>query len=120
MWSPRWSPNGRFIAGLSVPDRKIVLYYFQTRKQSELSNVSSGWPGWSQDGESLFYRTWGDDPSWWRVRMRDRKTERIVALKSIPGAQAADRWFAPAPNNSLMTSRRVATNDIYALDLEAP
>jgi hypothetical protein len=34
----------------------------------------SGWPAWSRDGESLFYRTNGDDASWWRVRIGDRKT----------------------------------------------
>jgi serine/threonine protein kinase/Tol biopolymer transport system component len=115
MWSPRWSPNGRFIAGLS-PVEKIVLYDFQTHKQSELSSVKSLYPGWSVDGESLFYETEGDDASWWRVRMGDRKTERVTRLKNM---QVTD-WFAPAPNNSLITARSVGTNEIYALDWELP
>jgi hypothetical protein len=116
MWSPRWSPNGRFIAGLSATGWKIVLYDVQTHKQSELSSVNSGYPGWSQDGESLFYRTDGDDESWWRVRLRDRKTERIARLKDM----RVDGWFAPAPNNSLITARHVGTNEIYALDWDLP
>jgi Tol biopolymer transport system component len=116
MWSPRWSPNGRFIAGLSASGWKIVLYDLQTHKQSELSSVESGYPSWSPDGESLFYETIGDDAAWWRVRLRDRKTERFAALKGIH----VDMWFAPAPNNSLITSRRVVPGEIYALDWEAP
>src|ERR1039457_5711427 len=55
------SPDGHFIAGLSTSRLKIVLLDSQTQKQCELSNVWSGYPAWSPDGESLFYRTLGDD-----------------------------------------------------------
>jgi Tol biopolymer transport system component len=108
MWSPRWSPNGRFIAGLSASGWKLMLYDVQTRKQSELSSVSSGYPGWSRDGEYVFYETNGDEASWWRVRLRDRKTERIARLKDM----RLDGWFAPAPDDSLITARDVGTNEI--------
>jgi Tol biopolymer transport system component len=116
MWSPRWSPNGRFLAGLSTSGFKLVLYDFQTQKQSELSSVRSGCPGWSRDGESLFYEVIGDDAAWWRVRMGDRKTERVAPLKNM----RVTLWFAPAPNNSLITAHSVSTDEIYALDWEAP
>ncbi|MGO4880472.1 MAG: TolB family protein [Bryobacteraceae bacterium] len=85
IWSPRWSPDGRLMAGLSVANGKIVLYDFRTRKQSEVSRPLCGYPFWSRDGESLFYVTFGDDLSWWRLRRRDRKTERIM---SVPEEQA--------------------------------
>ena len=116
MWSPRWSPDGRFIAGLSTSGWKIVLYDFQTQRQSEIFSGRSGYPAWSRDGESLFYRSFGDDASWWRVRLRDRKAERVAALKNM---EVTD-WFAPASNNSLITARSVGTDEIYALDWEAP
>ena len=116
MRSPHWSPDGRFNAGVSTSAPKIVLYDFQTRRQSELSRVVSGYPGWSADGESLFYRTFGNDPSWWKVRLRDRKAERVAIPKNL---RVAD-WFAPAPNNSLITARSIGTDEIYALDWEAP
>jgi len=115
MWSPRWSPDGRFIAGLSASGG-IVLYDSETHKQSELSSMMSGYLGWSGDGESLFYATIGDDASWWRVRMRDRKTERVAVLRNM----RVTLWFAPAPNNSLITARSVGTDEIYALDWDAP
>jgi Tol biopolymer transport system component len=116
MWFPRWSPDGRFIAGLSRSGPRTVLYDFQIRKQSELSSVMSGWPGWSPEGDFLFYRTFGNDASWWRVRIRDRKTERIPIPKNI---RVTD-WFAPAFNNSLITAHRVGTDEIYALDWDSP
>jgi hypothetical protein len=48
--------------------------------------------------------------------MRDRKTERIARLKNM----GVHTWFAPAPNNSLITARSVSTDEVYALDWEAP
>ena len=60
--------------------------------------------------------TYGDDSSWWRVRKRDRKTGRVARFKEM----RVDGWFAPAPNNSLITARNVGTDEIYALDWEAP
>jgi dipeptidyl aminopeptidase/acylaminoacyl peptidase len=114
MWSPRWSPNGRFIAGLAEPGSKVVLYDILTHKQSELSSVGSGYPGWSLDGEYLFYMASGDDSSWWRVRLRDRKTERVAATKKM----GVVTWFAPALNNSLITARP-SSGEIYALDWKA-
>ncbi len=93
-----------------------MLYDFRTRKQSELTSVPSGYVSWSRDGEYLFYGTIGDDASWWRVRMHDRKTERIASLNGL----RLTYWFAVAPNNSLITARNAGTDEIYALDWEAP
>jgi Tol biopolymer transport system component len=116
MWAPRWSPDGRFIAGLSSADKRVVLYDPETQTQSELSSVMGRYPGWSRDSESLFYRSFGEDASWWRVRLHDRKTERVASLKNMQ----VTLWFAPAPDNSLITAREVGTDEIYALDWEAP
>jgi hypothetical protein len=93
-----------------------MLYDLQTQKQSQLSGVESGYPAWSPDGESIFSRTVGDDASWWRVRLRDRKTERVARLKDM----RVGGWFAPAPNNSFITARQVGTDEIYALDWDLP
>ena len=128
MWSPRWSPDGRFIAGLSGSSpgtqaqpfnnpNKLMLYDLQTRKQTQLSNLPSAYPSWSRDGEFLFFESQSDQ---WvcRVRMRDRKVERITDLSKV--RVAGFGWFAAAPNNSFITARDAGTAEIYALDWEAP
>jgi eukaryotic-like serine/threonine-protein kinase len=113
MWSPRWSPDGRFIAGLSrYPVNKLMLYDLGTRKQTQLSDLQSEWPTWSRDGASLFFVA--DSGGVWRVWMRDRKVESVPTLAHFWG------WFGAAPDNSLITSHEVGTDEIYALDWEAP
>jgi hypothetical protein len=105
------------MAGISTLGWKIIVYDFLTRKQSELSTVLSGFPAWSPDGHYLFFQTWRDDASLWRVRIYDLKADRITTLKD---KRLTAGWFAPAPNNSLITSRSTGTDEIYALDWEAP
>ena len=115
MWSPRWSPNGRLIAGISGASNRLELYDVRAHKQTQLFGSRSGYPCWSLDGAFLFFKS-GD---WlWRVRMSDRKVERVTNLDGI--RVAGFGWFAVAPNNSFITARDAGTEEIYALDWEAP
>jgi Tol biopolymer transport system component len=118
MWSPRWSPDGRFIAGLSGSGaNELMLYDLRTRKQSRLSKVSSGCPTWSRDGDFLLFIE--DESDWvWRIRVRDGKMERVADRGNI--RVAGWGWFAATPDNSLITARDAGTDEIYALDWELP
>jgi serine/threonine protein kinase/Tol biopolymer transport system component len=119
MWSPRWSPDGHFLAGLAPGGTKLVLYDLRTHKQSELVSQQSAYPSWSRDGESLFFcRCLFDDSGWWRVRIRDRKLERVATLKDF--TPAGYGWFAIAPSDSLITAHNTVMDEIYALDWELP
>jgi len=53
-----------------------------------------------------------------RMRMSDRKVERVTSLRDIPVAGWG--WFAAAPNNSFITAVDVGTEEIFALDWKAP
>lgn len=115
MWSPRWSPRGDFIAGLSFDDKGVILYDLRTHRQSgPLSR--GGTPNWSPNGEFLFFVR---DGSYWRLRVRDLKMELAGRLKDITLADWG-WWFTLAPNDSIVVARHVGAGDIYALDLELP
>jgi len=92
-----------------------MLYDFATRKQTQLFNQVSGCPSWSPDGESLYFSS---DLWIWRVRMRDRRVERVTNLSDI--RLAGWGWFALAPHNSFITARDAGSDEIYALYWEAP
>jgi Tol biopolymer transport system component len=116
IWSPRWSPDGRFIAGLREADFRLVLYELRTQKATVLSEMPSGYPSWSRDEEYLYYDTISEEEAWWRMRMRDRKTERIAPFKDMKLVE----WFGPGAGDSLVAARTVGADEIYALDWEAP
>jgi hypothetical protein len=50
--------------------------------------------------------------------MRNRKVEQVTDWTNI--RVAGWGWFAAAPDNSLITARDAGTDEIYALDWEAP
>ena len=48
----------------------------------QLNTIGSGWPSWSRDGEYLHFE---DNPGidWDRVRIKDRKVERVMSLTGL-------------------------------------
>jgi eukaryotic-like serine/threonine-protein kinase len=114
IWAPRWSPDGRSIAGLHGEDA-LVLYDIGTRAQTTLFNPESGYPSWSPDGQYLFLASYG----WFfRLRVGDRKVERLASYKGIP--RVGWGWLAATSNDSLMIARDASVEAIYALDWELP
>jgi Tol biopolymer transport system component len=120
--SPRWSPNGRYIAALSNNARKMLLFDFQTKRWTELVQINIGFPQWSHNSEYIYFL---GGPSvvdkLQRVRISDRKSEQLADLKSFQSAPGfAGDWMGLAPDDSPLFLRDAGTQDIYALTVELP
>ncbi len=123
MWSPRWSPDGHSILGLSAPEWKVRLYDVATQEQTELAALRAGYPGWSHDGAWVCFISFtGDGPrSWYRVRLRGRKLEQLFSDKEEQRlVRSSDVWTGLAPDDSILSLRDTGTREIYALEWEAP
>jgi Tol biopolymer transport system component len=81
-----------------------------------------GWVSWSRDGKYLYFDTvFGDDPSFFRMRVSDHKLERIVGLKNLARAFGDMYWWSGiTPDGSPLVLRDVGTQEIYALDWQVP
>jgi len=53
------------------------------------------------------------------VRVNDAKMERLFSLKSVRRTGTAE-WTGLAPDDSPLLLRDIGTEEIYALDWEAP
>ena len=79
-----------------------------------------GNPTWSRDSEYIYFDTFGHDAAFFRVRIRDRKVERIVGLKNVPRAVGTfGPWTGLAPDGSPLFQRDASFDEIYALDWDA-
>jgi Tol biopolymer transport system component/DNA-binding winged helix-turn-helix (wHTH) protein len=55
MFSPRWSPDGRYIAALTLDQQKLMLYDIATRSWKVVAKISASDPLWAPDGKSLYF-----------------------------------------------------------------
>jgi hypothetical protein len=55
-----------------------------------------------------------------RVRIRDRKLERVADLKNFRRTGYWGGWMGLAPDDSPLLLRDIGTQEIYALDWQAP
>ncbi len=125
MFSPRWSPNGRYLAALSGDSERLTLFDFATQKWSVLATRTIGTPSWSKDSQYVFFddTTLTADPAFYRVRVADQRMERVVSLKDI--RQFATEWpfgvwTGLASDDSLLLQRDISTQEVYAFDLQLP
>jgi len=125
LFSPRWSPDGRYVVALDMEMRKLILFDFTTGQRVELAAFKGGvgFPNWSRDGAWVLVggSLAEGDYSIYRVRLSGRKVERVVSGKEIPPASGTvEEWFGLAPDDSLLVMRDHSTTEVYALEWEAP
>jgi len=120
LFSPRWSPNGRYILAFSADSMKLLLFDFQMQKWTELARGSMGWLTWSKDGQSVYVLHYEGKGAVLRIRISDHKAEKIFDLNNFTTGGRYGGWLGLAPDDSPLLLRDAGTQDVYALDWEAP
>ena len=82
--------------------------------------MTAAFPNWSKTGEYVYFLHEEDQGSVMRVRIRDRKLERVADLKNPGQARQFLFSFGVTPDDSPLLLRDTGTQEIYALDWEAP
>jgi Tol biopolymer transport system component len=125
LFSPRWSPNGRYIAALSPDFTKVMLFDFNSQKWSTWLEEVAGavsYPVWSADSRYLYFDDLvTDEESIRRVKVGESRTERVFKLEGIeryPGPFGL--WSARTADGSWMFVRDHSTQEVYRLDVELP
>ena len=121
LFSPRWSPDGHYIAAITIDNASLRLYDVATQKWVELAKLPINYPSWSRDSKYIYFDTFGSDPAFYRVRVNDRRIERLVSLKNIRQAGTyLGPWTGLGPDDSPLLLRDIGREEIYALDWQAP
>jgi len=84
LFSPRWSPDGRYLAALTSNSSKLMLFDFRTEKWEELAGKSVSYLSWSRDSKHIYFDNYLDNEhGFYRVGIADRKLEQLVNLKDL-------------------------------------
>jgi Tol biopolymer transport system component/DNA-binding winged helix-turn-helix (wHTH) protein len=123
LFSPRWSPDGKYVAAITKGSQKLMLLQLSTQKWTELATLPAiGYPSWSRDGQYLYFdTTFTEDPAFFRVRISDRKLEKLLSLKGVRRFLGEfGSWTGLTPDDSPLLARDISSQEIYALDWQAP
>jgi Tol biopolymer transport system component len=120
LFSPRWSPDGRFIAALSFDSRRLMLFDLAAGKWTELiAGTFFGWESWSPDSRSISYQAGPVEIR--RIAITDRRTDVVVKAENLDLANGLlGSWIGSAPDGAPLVLLDAGTHDVYALDWEAP
>jgi Tol biopolymer transport system component len=125
LFSPRWSPNGQYVAALSPKGTDLMLFDFKTQKWTTWLSEPAGtvsYPIWSADSKFLYF----DDlvtgsEAIRRVQVGRNEPELVFELGSLeryPGPLGP--WTSRAADGSFMFVRDRSTQEVYQLALEMP
>jgi Tol biopolymer transport system component/DNA-binding winged helix-turn-helix (wHTH) protein len=118
LYSPQWSPDGRYIAALAQEDY-LVLFDINTQEWKTLLALGVGYPAWSSDGQYIYCNTlWRPRPALIRFTLNRGKVETFPVNFAAAGTFGA--WSGLTPDGSFLLLRDRGSRDIYSLDLNLP
>lgn len=116
LFSPRWSPDGRYIAALSLDQTRLMLYDTTTKTWRRLAKANIADPVWSHDGKAIFFHDFVEEGQpIYRLAIADGRLERIAGMHDLRSADVVDYRFAGlAPGDIPLVNARMSTANIYS------
>jgi Tol biopolymer transport system component len=120
LWSPRWSPDGRYVAAISNEPQGLKVLDVATQRWSTLPvNNRVGYPAWSSDSKYIYFlRLVNGYQGVYRIRAIGGKIEPVADSKDWHITGFFSYWMALDPTDAPLLLRDVGSDDIYALTLE--
>ena len=77
-----------------------------------------GYPAWTTDAHSIVYV---NRSGWKRVKLGSSSIQHLFTIQNAaPYGTSLGVWAGLTPDNSVMFTRDVSTQDIYKLDVDFP
>jgi Tol biopolymer transport system component len=118
-YSPRWSPNGRYVAAFSADSKNLVLFDFENRQWRNLASGTLGWINWSHDSQYLYVMDYSGQEAVVRVRISDHQAVKVADLKKFATTGRYGGSLALAPDDSALLLRDTGAQDVYSVDWQS-
>jgi Tol biopolymer transport system component len=121
LWTCRWSPDGRYIAGLRIAlgRQQMMLHLYDTRRRAwrALANAHHvNEPNWSSDSQFIYYDMEGQAFGLRRVRVSDGTVEELT---SLPPYSFARHWSGLTPQDEPLLLRAAGSARLYGLKVDS-
>ncbi len=119
LFSPRWSPDGRWILALTLDQKSIRLYDVERHQWHNLASITASDPVWSADSKAIYihaFRSDGDPVL--RIGVPEGEVKVLANLRSLGDSGATNYFFGGVtPHGEPLVQPRIGTGDLYALDV---
>ena len=120
LYSARWSPDGQYLVAMPRDAVRLALFDFKSQKWQDLIKMDINYPNWSRDSQYVYFRN-SAGPGVYRVRVSDRKVEKVASLAGISlVGMPYGAWIGLAADDSPMVLLDNSIREIYAIDWIAP
>jgi eukaryotic-like serine/threonine-protein kinase len=117
LFSPRWSPDGKYMAAIRSDSQSLLIYEFANQKWSEpIKGRNISFPNWSRDSQYLYVLSWPENPAVFRMHIGSATLERVADLKDFHPTGYWDDWLGLDSTDAPLLLRDTGLQDVYAFD----
>jgi len=116
LFSPRWSPDGRYVIALPLDQRKLMLYDMTSKQWTEIATGRFNNPVWSKDGAYIYFQSLTDEGRpICRTPVPSTHIEQVAGFQNLqPGTTV--RYWGVTANDIPIVSFHFFRADVYAVD----
>lgn len=120
LFSPRLSPDGRYIAAMRLDQKALLLFDRAQEHWTTLTTQGVGDPAWSHDGRFLYFQNFLEKGKpIYRIAVPDGHAEPVATIANLQPIAATDyRLIGLAPGDLPVVSAHTSTVNLYGLDLD--
>lgn len=120
LFSPRWSPDGHWIAALTLGEQRLMLYNVATHTWRQLNDVRAADPVWTADSSALYIHAAFSKPQTiQRITVPTGNSSVVVTLANPLISDNADYVFVGITrDDSPLVRIRTSTGNLYTLLLD--
>ena len=119
LFSPRWSPDGRWIAALTLGEQKLMLFDTRDGKWRAIPGVRASDPVWNPDSSALLvHDAFANPQNIRRIGIPEGSGTTVATFADTMDGNKADYVFVGAtPQNAPLVRVRTATGNLFTLSL---
>ena len=119
LFSPRLSPDGRYIAAMRLDQRALLLFDRAQNQWATISTHGVGDPTWSHDGRYLYFQDYLEEGKpIYRIAVPSGPAEPVATIANLRPIAAIDyRLIGLAPGDLPVVSAHTSSVNLYSVDL---